>query len=122
MLIISADTYLNIALNMNQAHVLFTCISAGKTSRGAFTHQTSPSHSHQCFLFQSHSFPVMIWFLSPLLPFYTVFLSFCFRFQRHDCLSFIVIRLNPDRCIQLITHAYDLKSVGRFHNYTTQVS
>lgn len=41
MLMISADTYLNIILNMNQTHVLFTCISAGKTSPAVWCIYTS---------------------------------------------------------------------------------
>lgn len=58
--------YLNTILNMRRAHVLFTCISAGKTSPavwGVFTHQTSPP-------FPVSAFPFL------LLPaFLTIFLS-----------------------------------------------
>lgn len=76
MLMISADTYLNIILNMNQTHVLFTCISAGKTSPaafGVFTHQTSASLPHHCFPFLSflQSSPVCsyLWFYHKSNPF-----------------------------------------------------
>lgn len=59
MLMISADTYLNIIPDMNQTLVLFTCIPAGKTSPavcGVFTYQTSPLLPHLCFPFFSFLF------------------------------------------------------------------